>query len=299
MRIISDKTRFSLHFIITKSFFTISEVRQLLENDKNQSLIISCRCDDDEFIKKIMILSFDDNDDPDPIQKITSDGIFGKCGGTELISEFLLSNFITDIEDEEYSGKNWVDENGNEACIDSTGYLVIDGFSTEFKPPSIWDDINEFTFKNISYKKKFVNNLTLSPDFRNLIPQRTYSSLDEYGYDMEPRGNTRFQHNINQDNLKKWAIKYDIPNFIFEILNKDQKIALSERLSSHIEWNWVFILKSILNQEFKFEEAVTDQKVSRNKGGSDLYSSLGGDGEEDIYLSDGVSIRPDGSLTDD
>lgn len=302
MRTISDKTEFSLHFIILKERITRSNLPDNLDSFctdsiTNEPITISFRCNDEEWFNKILVLSFKDSGVLDPIGKYSTDGIYGKSGGIEIVSEYLLSNFITDPYDPEYYGECWVDQNDNELTLDILGDIVVDGESTGVFPPSYTDE-TEFTFNNILYKRKFSNNLTLAPDFRNLLLQREYPSYD-YDFDGPMYGDKRFQYNINQSNLKTWIDDHNIPEFIFEILNPDQKKLLSERLSSHIETCSDLFFTDIFNQKIDVKNTQTQKKLTRDRWGSEMYSSLGGDGEEDVYLSEGISIRPDGTLTDD
>ena len=301
MRTISDKTEFSLHFVILKERITRSSLPENLDffctdTITNEPLTISFRCNDEEWFNKILVLSFKDSGVLNPIKKYSTDGIYGKSGGIELLSEYLLSNFITDVHDPENFGECWVDKNDNELIVDILGDIVLNGKPTGIKAPHIWDEQTEFTFNNTVFNKKFVNNLTLAPDFRNLIQQREYPNYDGDG---PLYGHKKFQYNINQTNLKKWIDENNIPEFIFEILNPEQKQLLSKRLSSQIELCSDLILKTVLNQKIEVKNTQTHKNITRDTWGSEMYHSLGGDGEEDIYLSDGVSIRPDGSLTDD
>ena len=49
---------------------------------------------------------------------------------------------------------------------------------------------------------------------------------------------------------------------------------------------------------FDGERGVGRQNIERDQPG-DLYRNMGGDGQSDIYLGDGISISPDGNLSDD
>ncbi len=259
MRTISDTTQFSLHYLIFKDRILRSDLPENLsyfctDSTTSEPLTISFRCNDDEWFDKILVLSYKDGGVLNPIKKYSLEGIYGKSGGPELISEYLLSNFITDIEDPEYTDQRWVDMNGNEPMLDTTGYMVVDEISQDFKAPYIWDDVEEFTFNNVTYHKKFLNNLTLAPDFRNLILKREYPSFDfdDYG---TIYGKSRFQYNINQENLKKyWLDDYSVPEYIFELLTSDQKNQAAKFLSSIIESDWKSVLKKIFNQEFIVEK---------------------------------------------
>lgn len=303
MKTLSNETQFSLHYVIASEPLTRSDLPEELDSFvyddvTKEPLTISIRCDKDEWFSKMLILSYKDSGAIEPIQKNTTKGIFSKTGGIELISEYMLSNFITDWEDPEHTHINWVDSSGNEIDLDINANLVVNGKSEDFRPPSIWDEVDEFVFKNQTYKKRYINNLSLASDFRNLIVKRKYPNEDEYGYKFDLDGEKRFQYNINQVNLKEWIDEYRIPDFIFDILEKDQKNQLANRLASHIQWNWQNILKNIFNQKFIVEEVKDPQKSFKDTWGTEMYSSLGGDGDESIYLSDGVSLRPDGSISD-
>ncbi len=355
MRTISNTTQFSLHYLIFADRMLRSDLPENLasfctDSTTNEPITISFRCNDDEWFNKILVLSYKDDGVLKPIEKYTTKGFYGKTGGIELISEYLLSNFITDIYDEEYTSSTWIDENGKEIITDEVGRLIVDwvsidhippfpakkgdqfivngvtykydgfdwlddslnyisrdpsgkiianGRTTDFYPHRIHDSEDEFIFNNLKYKRVYVNNLTLAPDFRNLIPKREYPSFDfdDFG---TIYGNSRFQYNINYENLKKyWLDDYSVPKYIFELLTSDQKTQAAKFLSSIIESDWKSVLKKIFNQEFSVEDVKFPQKSFKDTWGSEMYSSLGGDGEENIYLSDGVSIRPDGSLTED
>lgn len=301
MRTISDKAEFSLHFIILKEPITFSNLPENLDlfctdSITDEPITISFRCNDEKWFDKILILSYKDSGFLNSLEKYSIDGIYGKSGGTELISEYLLSNFITDIDDPEYFHKSWVNTDGDELEIDIIGQIVVDGTTSDVRPPH-HSDQSEFFFNNKLYSSKYVNNLTLAPDFRNLIQQREYPPIDYE--DGSSYGRKRFQYNVNQENLKKWTNEHAIPDFIFEILSSEQKQLLSKRLSSYIQSSWDEILKDVLNQKFVTEKVLIKNKVTQDTWGYEMYSTLGGDGEENVYLSEGISIRPDGTLTED
>lgn len=299
MRTISKNTKFLLHYIVYKDKFLKSDFPENLDffctdSDTDEPLTISLRCDGDYLLNRILVLSYSDKENSTlmPIHDYSLDGIYGKSGGIELISEYMLSNFMTDFHDGEHPDLVWVDPFG--LPVDSNTHNGIpDRIATS------WCDKNELIFNNITYTKMNENNLSLAPDFRNLIIQRSYEEYDDEGYKFNTLGRTRFQYNINQDNLKKWIDDYAVPEFIYHILSQEQKKQLAERLSSNIQWSWSSILRNIFNQTFQLEETDLSNNVARDSWGSDMYSSLSGDGEEDIYMSEGVSLRPDGTLSYD
>lgn len=249
VRTVSDKTRFFLYFIIFKEPENLSNFLNTFSPDltADEPETISFRCNDEEWFDRVLLLSYKDWEFLNPLEKYSIDGIFGKSGGIELLSEYLLSNFITDINDPEYTYRSWVSTEGDELEVDIIGQIVVNGTASDVRPPQ-QSDKNEFFFNNKLYSPKYVNNLTLAPDFRNLIKQREYSPIDYE--DGSSYGKKRFQYNLNQENLEKWNNEHAIPEFIFEILSSEQKQLLSKRLSSHIQSSWDEILKDIFNQKF-------------------------------------------------
>jgi hypothetical protein len=301
MKILTKEPKFSLTYLLLKNGISINDLPEDLnsfvyDEKTREHLTIAFRCDHELFFQKILVLHYAESTPRiNSLEEFSDFGIFQKTGNSEILAEFMLSNLILDTEDPENKNNN--------------KFVRIDGQPFSQKDYVYFDEINnslashamglEDSIDKTIYTEKIFNNLSYSVDLRNLIPQR--SRYPSYDFD-DPSpiyGPTRFQYNINQDKLKWWIDRYTVPDFIYQILNEEQKKLLSNEIKDQITSSWQSILKNIFNQEFQIENNEPNRNRVHDSWGSEMYSSLGGDGDENIYLSEGISIRPDGTLTDD
>lgn len=268
---------------------TTNQVKSLLRENPEQAAWIkrrfkrinseSCKC-----VIALLDLTGVKNDSIDDIDYLTF--IKLKIGDVELISEFLLSNFINEWEDEfetdelEPIGEDFVlqtygDDSGLSRMLNKkTGdeSVVIGECSPIFSLE---------TFTNLTHLSKY----------------RFVQDYDEFESWLVEDG-LHFYFNLAIKYKQKLDDEYAIPSRVYEILEKHQLEHLEKTTSSVIEDNLVFVYKSLLRQKIPPSEP-KQMNMPRDTWGSDMYSILGGDGYGDVYLGDGMSLDANGRLVDD
>jgi hypothetical protein len=268
---------------------SVSQVKNLLRKNPKQSDLIkqrfkSINCEKCKCIIALLDLTGVVNDSVDEVDYLTC--IKLKVGGSELISEFLLSTFIDEWEEEfenyelEPTGEDFVrltygdDSSLSRMLNKKTGdeSVVVGECSPIFKLE---------TFTNLMHLTKY----------------RFVLDYDDFSSWMVEDG-SHFYFNVDINNKQKLDDEYAIPSRVYEILEKHQLEHLEKTTSSVIEDNLVFVYKSLLRQKTPPSEP-RQMNLPRDTWGSDMYSILGGDGYGDVYLGDGMSLDANGRLVDD
>lgn len=93
----------------------------------------------------------------------------------------------------------------------------------------------------------------------------------------------------------------EIPKRIEEILDEGQLKHLNITASSVFNDNLEFIYSNIFKQKIPHDPIDTTYQRQDSCGmdAMDLYNVLGGDGYNNMYLGDGISIDSHGNLIDD
>ena len=268
---------------------SVGQVKNLLRKNPNQSEWIkdrfkainsqSCKC-------LIALLDLTDvkNVNVDDVNHITFVKL--KIGGAELISEFLLSQFINEWEEEfEFDELEPI---GEEYKILQYGGEC--NFTNPFRQPIASEPVVVGECSPIFRLETFT-------DLAHLTQYRFVEDCDEFESWLVKKG-SHFYFNVDIKNKKKLDDEYVIPRRVYEILETHQLEHLEKTTSSVIEENIVFVYKSLLRQKTPPSEP-RQINLPRDTWGSDMYSILGGDGHGDVYLGDGMSLDANGRLVDD
>jgi hypothetical protein len=200
-----------------------------------------------------------------------------KRGGLEIIYEYLASAFLQEYE-----------ELQNKTYPDGVPYESI------FPEYTKSNDVNESEYLSPCFK------FSLHSDFGHLTKNKIEHYVgedDEYEYPFERGAYPYFNLNLKIiENLNKQLI---IPWRIKEILTDEQLKKLPEIFQNVIMDNIDLIFESCFKQRHFMPKESSNLHRSYDTWGSSMYASLGGDGCGSIYLSDGMSIRPDGTIDDD
>jgi len=208
-----------------------------------------------------------------------------KIGGVELISEYLLSNFIIEwMEEFRYSQLEPVSD---------TYYKSIHGndYETEFF----------FSKGSKSYERGFSSPLfTFDKKFNlsHLTVGEVVTHEDDYST-WETEEGSYCYFNLNLDKVKIIDDSLTIPRRILEILDEGQINHLNKTAASVINDDLIRVYSGIFNQIIPSDISETRSNNSIDTWGSDMYDILGGDGTDTVYLGDGVSIDSRGNLVDD
>ncbi len=258
---------------------SVGQVKNLLRKNPNQSEWIkdrfkvinseSCKC-----LIVLLDLTNVKSDNVDDVNYITF--IKLKIGGAELISEFLLSQFINEWEEEfEFDDLKPIEQEYDfEKFIQTlSSETVVEG---ECSP----------IFKLETYT-----------NLNHLTQYRLVEHCDEFERWFVENG-SHFYFNVDIKNKKKLDAEYLIPRRVYEILEPHQIELLEKTAPSVIDENLVFVYKTLLRQKTPPSKS-RQMSVPRDTWGSEMYSILGGDGCGDVYLGDGMSLDSNGRLVDD
>lgn len=267
---------------------SVSQVKNLLRKNPKQSEWIkhrfkrlnweSCKC-----VIALLDLTEEDSD-------LIDDGYLTfaklKIGGTELISEFLLSQFITEWEDE-FESENF-EPNGEEFLLKTYG--DTSSLSKLLNEP---EDSEKIVVGQCAPMFK----LDKHSNLEHLTKYKLVQYEDEFEiWDREEGSYVYF--NVDIEKKEKLDKEFYVPKRVLEILDDSQKEQLRKNASLVIEDNLAYVYKSVLKQKIPTFDS-GNLNPQRDTWGADMYSILGGDGHEDVYLGDGMSIDSNGKLVDD
>jgi hypothetical protein len=231
-----------------------------------------------ETVNRLLVLV---ESDGKPIEK-PADVVFScfemKEGGSELALEFLLSNFCSCY------GTEWVrrDDHSVKYCPPDDFHFRI-GMTDEEK--DLYEEIPIYEFTNAS----------------------DLDALIEYEEDYDDDGCYRsagyyYYYSVNLKALTRLKEQIDIPWRVQQILNPEQVTKLAEEVPGILMSELDYIAGSVFMQ--KVDSYVSDrarqyESMRAQQWASDMYDILGGTGDENVYMSDGLSITPDGRIVDD
>jgi hypothetical protein len=209
-----------------------------------------------------------------------------KTGGVELIPEFLLGSFIDEWE-----------------AVDDEDNFEPNGKDYRMLRYGDDSDLASFFCEPLSSEQIVVGEcaplfkLEMLSDLMHLTKYRYVS--DSYdGQSWETAEGSYVYFNVDIKNKKKLDDELLIPKRIYEILDESQIEHLKKTAASVITDNLEYVYKSILKQQIPQVESFK-LNSQHNAWGTDMYSLLGGDGYEDVYLGDGMSIDANGRIVDD
>lgn len=236
---------------------------------------------EDERVNRLIVLA---QHDGQPLEKPTDTEFLCfevKEGGPELVLEFLLSTFCNSYETE------WVRR---------------DDPSVKYKPPE------DFAFRfdgltdqeKLEYKEVPVYDFTLSPNLDALVEYE--EDFDDDGGGFYRSSGYFYYYSVNLKALPRLAEKIYIPWRVREVLTSEQIAKLDAEVPGIFLADLDYIARSVLMQ--KVDSYVDDrarqyERMRAQQWASDMYDVLGGDGEGNVYMSDGMSLTPDGRIVDD
>lgn len=229
-------------------------------------------------VKFLLVLAYDDGDmAPDKVRTSEIAFIKVKRGGSELVSEFLLSNFIrgTTINWHRRDSQPIGEEESNSICF-------------------MFDEIDPAI-----YEQRWNYDFTLAGDFGNLALTELIDMDEDYGPEYS---NPVFQYQINQKAVSYLDSLVDIPYRVEKILSDEQKKTLADEVPMIVKNELDYIAIKLFGQavqNFKEDSARDYGRMRESAWAVDMYDFCGGDGVSNAYLGGGLSITPDGQITDD
>jgi hypothetical protein len=236
---------------------------------------------EDERVNRLIVLAHHDGQ---PVEKPKDTEFLCfevKEGGPELVLEFLLSTFCNSFDTE------WVRR---------------DDPNVRYEPPE------DFAFRlggltdeeKLEYKEVPVYDFTLSANLDALVEYE--EDFDDDGDSFYRSSGYFYYYSVNLKALSRLTEKIDIPWRVREILTPEQIVKLDAEVPGIFMADLDYIARSVLMQ--KVDSYVADrarqyERMRAQQWASDMYDVLGGDGEGNVYMSDGMSLTADGRIVDD
>ena len=268
---------------------SVSQVKNLLRKNKEHLEWIryrfkvfnkeTCKC-----LMLLLDLTDVKSDSIDDVDWLTFARL--KTGGTELISEFLMSQFINEWESE-FEGDN-LEPSGKDYRL--LRYGDDSEFARDFFEPLSSEQVVVGECSPLFQFDKF-------SDLLHLTKYRSESDSDE-GRTWTTEVGSYVYFNVDIKNKKKLDDELVIPKRMYEVLNANQIAQLNKNSASVIEDNLTYVYQSILKQRIPPVDS-GNIKHQRDTWGAEMYSILGGDGYGDVYVGDGMSLDANGRLVDD
>ena len=293
--------KFMLTFSHSETGIFIDNPQDLIVSSKtNETLVIAARGDEvvhgytltdvsqsdeksspnawSKAVRFLLVLAYDDgSNDPDDVDLSEVSFCEVKRGGTELVSEFLLSNFIGG------STINWHRRDGQPIGEEESNFTA---FMLGDMDPTL-------------YEKRFDYDFSLAGDFNNLA----LTELIDIDEDNGPEySKPVFQFGINQKAVSYLDGLVDIPYRVSKILSDEQKKALADEVPGIIRKELDYIAIKLLGQpvqNYQEDRARAYGRMRAAAWAADMYDFCVGDGVGNAYLGDGLSITTDGQITDD
>ena len=234
-----------------------------------------------ECVRRLLVLAHNDGK---PVEKPTDTEFLYyevKEGGSELVLEFLLSAFCSRV------NLDWVRRDDP-----SVKYIPPDNFS--FRISRLTDEEKK------EYKEILVYDFSSYPNLDALIE---YEEEFDDDWDQVYRSSGYFYYySVNLKALSRLTEQIYIPSRVRKVLTPEQIDNLDAEVPEILMSDLDYIARSVLMQ--KVDSYVGDRarqydRMHAQQWASDMYDVLGGDGEGNVYMSDGMSITQDGRIVDD
>jgi len=203
-----------------------------------------------------------------------------KFGGPELVAEFLLSDFVEGTGD--YYEFNLLP--------DPEVFSKHNNISSDF----IQDELSGL----MSPLFKF----GLHPNLEHLISHHFVEEKDFDGDYYEEHIGPFIYFNLDLNLVKQLGEGLRVPARIAEILEPHQISILEKTAPDYLISNLLSIFNNGFRQYFSLplrSDVHKSTYVPSDLWGLEMYDALGGNGGDSVYLSDGMSLNPDGSIDED
>ena len=204
-----------------------------------------------------------------------------KEGGPELVIEFLLSAF---------------------SRRDDWEWVRRDDPLQRYSPP------DDFSFRlggmtdeeKTAHKQIPIYDFSINSNLDDLIEYE--EEFDDDADHFYRSSGYFYYYSVNLKALAKLKEMIHIPWRVQEVLTPDQVAKLDAEVPSILMSELDYIARSVLKQ--KVDSYVNDrarqyERMRAQQWASDMHDVLGGDGEGNVYMGEGLSLTPDGRLVDD
>lgn len=218
------------------------------------------RLGNSKFVSKLMILAYSDGNEkelPDFPELIKI-----KVGGTEIVAEYMLSEFCSDFKKV------------------SPNKVNAEKIEDRIK----WNS-NEERYWNYEFNFDLSGNLS---ELNEIDDSATEIDMDGTVWDLSFK---RYQFNINDNAVDTIYKDIHIPSRLYDVLTKEQLIQLKEQLPSLLQEKMDFIGLQVFKQKFDSLDAyhrLMESRVASENWRNSMRQILGEDGS---YLGDGISLN--------
>lgn len=250
-----------------------------LNADISEELTYRMSSMEDITVNRLLILALDNGEPIEDDSKIEWACNKVKHGGPELVVDFLLSSFCRNATWE------WVRRDDPSVKYVPENDLLFFGPSEEegkhYKEIPVYDFSNKSTLDDlIEYEEEF----------------------DDEGFGYYKASNIFYYYSVNLKAISKLVDMISIPYRVEKILTDEQKEKLNSEVPKILMDELDYIARSVLLQ--KVDSYVDDRarqydRMRSQQWASDMYDVLGGDGDGNVYMSEGMSITPDGRIVED
>ena len=259
----SDPDRYSKAF--SNMIHLNDEELELVFGDMKEKEIVQTmrdirRLGNSTFVSKLMILAYSDgNEDALPD---FPDLIKIKVGGTEIVAEYMLSQFCSDFKK-----------------------VSRNKINTEKIEDRIKWNSDEERYWNYEFNFDFSENLS---ELDEIDDSATEIDMDGTVWDGSFK---RYQFNINDNAVNTIYKDIHIPSRLYDVLSKEQLIQLKEQLPSLLQEKMDFIGLQVFKQKFDSLDAhhmLMESRVASENWRNSMRQILGEDGS---YLGDGIDLN--------
>jgi hypothetical protein len=246
--------------------------------EKSDELITTLGYLDKTTVNRLLLLAVDDGkptkDDSNyewSCKKIT-------VGGPELVLDFLLSVFCN------HDNCEWVSRDDP-----SVKFQPVDDLSSLLwgeNIPSLYMKVPIYDFSN----------------FSGIDHLREYEEDYDDEFERYKSSNHYYYYSVNLKALSKLEGMIRIPPRVLKILTKEQKAELDAEIPKILKGELDYIAKSVLQQKvdsYEDDQASRYAQMREREWASSMYDALGGNGVDNVYMNDGLSLTPDGQMVDD
>lgn len=218
------------------------------------------RLGNSKFVSKLMILAYSDgneNELPD-----FPDLIKIKVGGTEIVAEYMLSEF----------------------CSEFKKVSPINTNNENLEKRIKWNS-DDTRYWNYEFNFDLSENLSELDEIDN---SNTEIDMDGTVWDGSFK---RYRFNINDNAVNSLFEEFKIPGRVYDVLTKEQLIQLKEQLPSLLQDKMDFIGLQVFKQKFDSLDAhhrLMESRVASENWRNSMRQILGEDGS---YLGDGIDLN--------
>jgi hypothetical protein len=259
----SDPDRYSKAF--SNMIHLNDEELELVFGDMKEKEIVQTmrdirRLGNSKFVSKLMILAYSDgneNELPD-----FPDLIKIKVGGTEIVAEYMLSEFCSDFK--------------------KVSPTIVNANKIDDRIK--WNS-DEERYWNYEFNFDLSENLS---ELNEIDHSATEIDMDGTVWDLSFE---RYQFNINANAVDTIYKDIHIPSRIYDVLTKEQLIQLKEQLPSLLQEKMDFIGLQVFKQKFDSLDAhhrLMESRIANENWRNSMRQILGEDGS---YLGDGINLN--------